>query len=46
MPFMIGPSPIRRTKPYLSMGKLFLKDQIKILSINYNDKGDHHKGAR
>ncbi|XP_031630905.1 probable 28S ribosomal protein S25, mitochondrial [Contarinia nasturtii] len=46
MPFMIGPAPIRRTKQYLGYGKLYLKDKIKILSINYNDKGDHHQGAR
>ncbi|XP_055310511.1 probable 28S ribosomal protein S25, mitochondrial [Sitodiplosis mosellana] len=46
MPFMIGPAPIRRTKQYLSYGKLYIKDKIKIMSINYNEKGDHHQGAR
>lgn len=46
MPFMVGPAPIRRTKQYLNYGKLYLKDKIKILSINYNEKGDHHQGAR
>lgn len=46
MPFMIGPAPIRRTYEYLNRGKLFLKNQIKILSLNYNDNGEHHKGAR
>lgn len=46
MPFMKGPAPIRRTQQYLSYGKLFLKDKIKIFSINYNDQEDHHQGAR
>lgn len=43
---MVGPAPIRRTKQFLNYGKLYLKDKIKILSINYNEKGDHHQGAR
>lgn len=46
MPFMKGKEPIRRTIEYLTSGKLALKDRIKILSINYNTFGDHHKGAR
>lgn len=36
MPFMIGRAPVRRTLKYLESGKIVLKDQIKIFSINYN----------
>lgn len=46
MPFMIGQAPIRRTLNYLKAGKLILKDEIQILSINYNTYGKHHKGTR
>lgn len=46
MPFMIGKAPIRRTIKYLEAGKLVLKDQIKIFTVNYNTHGDHHQGAR
>lgn len=46
MPFMIGRAPIRRTLKYLEAGTLVLKEQIKILSINYNVHGEHHSGAR
>lgn len=46
MPFMIGKDPIRRTVKYLMSGRLVLKDKIQILSINYNQSGEHHKGAR
>ncbi|KAF3425656.1 hypothetical protein E2986_07342 [Frieseomelitta varia] len=45
MPFMIGRAPIRRTLNYLNAGKLILKDEIQIFSVNYNIHGDHHKGA-
>ncbi|XP_076621213.1 mitochondrial ribosomal protein S25 [Colletes latitarsis] len=46
MPFMIGPSPIRRTLKYLQAGKLILKDAIQIFSINYNTHGSNHQGTR
>lgn len=46
MPFMKGAAPVRRTMQYLEAGKLILKDQIKILTINYNVKGDSHHGTR
>ena len=46
MPFMKGPSPIRRTLKYLEAGKLILKDKISIFLVNYNTDGDHHAGAR
>lgn len=31
---------------YLEKGKLHVKNEIKVLSLNYNDKGDHHHGVR
>lgn len=50
MPFMIGPAPIRRTLQFLEAGRLVLKDQIKIFSINYNIGYEHetkcHHGAK
>lgn len=46
MPFMIGKAPIRRTLNYLKAGKLILKDEIQIFSVNYNTFGKHHKGTR
>jgi hypothetical protein len=36
MPFMFGPSPIRRTIPYLSAGKLLFRERVKIMEIHYN----------
>ncbi|KAL1124375.1 hypothetical protein AAG570_001004 [Ranatra chinensis] len=46
MPFMKGAAPIRRTLQYLEAGKLHFKERLKIMSINYNMKGEHHDGAR
>ncbi|XP_071439456.1 small ribosomal subunit protein mS25 [Hetaerina americana] len=46
MPFMKGSAPIRRTLKYLEAGKLVFKDRVKIFTINYNTRGDHHEGAR
>ncbi|CAH1388698.1 unnamed protein product [Nezara viridula] len=46
MPFMKGPAPIRRTLKYLESGKLILKDRVQVFSINYNNFGKHHEGAR
>lgn len=50
MPFMKGREPIRRTIKYLESGRIVLKDQIKIFSINYNvGKGftnKIHEGAQ
>ncbi|XP_066159123.1 small ribosomal subunit protein mS25 [Euwallacea fornicatus] len=46
MPFMRGPAPIRRTIKYLEAGRLHLKDQIKILTVNYNTHGESHQGTR
>jgi len=33
---MFGPSPIRRTIPYLTSGKLLFRDRVKVIEINYN----------
>ncbi|CAL7939355.1 unnamed protein product [Xylocopa violacea] len=46
MPFMIGKEPIRRTLNYLNAGKLLLKNEIQIFSVNYNLVGKSHEGAR
>ncbi|XP_022914294.1 small ribosomal subunit protein mS25 [Onthophagus taurus] len=46
MPFMKGRAPIRRTMQYLEAGKLVLKDQIKIFTVNYNTAGEHHQGTK
>ncbi|XP_055693177.1 probable 28S ribosomal protein S25, mitochondrial [Lutzomyia longipalpis] len=46
MPFMKGRAPIRRTIEYLTSGRLMLKKNVRIFSINYNTFGEHHKGAR
>lgn len=46
MPFMKGRAPIRRTIEYLTSGNLVLKEQIKVVSFNYNTFGSHHDGAR
>lgn len=43
---MKGRSPIRRTLQYLEAGKLHLKDQIKIVTVNYNVHGESHQGTR
>lgn len=45
---MIGKAPIRRTLKYLNAGKLVLKENVKIFSVNYNTTKayEHHDGAR
>jgi len=43
---MKGPAPIRRTIKYLEAGRLYLKDQIKILTVNYNTHGQNHVGPK
>lgn len=42
---MKGPSPIRRTIKYLEAGRLVFKEPVKIMTVNYNIFGDHHKGT-
>lgn len=46
MPFMIGKAPIRRTLKFLEAGRLVLKNEIQVFSINYNTHGSNHRGAR
>lgn len=46
MPFMKGVSPVRRTLKYLKAGNLMLKSRVRIVSVNYNPCGEHHRGAR
>ncbi|KAL3283482.1 hypothetical protein HHI36_006622 [Cryptolaemus montrouzieri] len=46
MPFMKGRAPIRRTLEYLEAGRLVLKDQIKILCINYHINGEKNQGTK
>lgn len=43
---MKGLAPIRRTLKYLESGRIIFKDSVRIFSVNYNQEGDHHKGAR
>lgn len=43
---MKGPAPVRRTLRYLEAGKLVLKDQIQIFTVNYNIKGAAHEGTK
>ncbi|KAJ8888677.1 hypothetical protein PR048_008169 [Dryococelus australis] len=46
MPFMKGNAPIRRTLKYLEAGRIVFRDRVKIFTVNYNTRGDHHNGAR
>lgn len=46
MPYMRGPAPIRRTLRYLEAGKIVFRNNVKIFTINYNSKGDHHLGTK
>lgn len=45
MPFMIGPSPLRRTLPYLRRCDIYFRDFVKVFSVNYTKTIEHHKGA-
>nr|CAG4652242.1 EOG090X0FQ5 [Triops cancriformis] len=46
MPFMKGAAPIRRTLNFLEASKLVLKNNVRIFSLNYNTREEHHAGAR
>ncbi|GAB6029147.1 28S ribosomal protein S25, mitochondrial [Chamberlinius hualienensis] len=46
MPFMKGPAPIRLTLKYLQSGRLVFKERVKIMTLNYNAYGEHHRGLR
>lgn len=43
---MIGKAPIRRTLQYLERGKIVFRETVKVFSVNYNMKSEHHSGAR
>ena len=45
MPFMKGRAPIRRTLEYLEKGQLIFKNNIKIMTINYNHGQNASDGA-
>ncbi|KAG5871668.1 hypothetical protein JTB14_032273 [Gonioctena quinquepunctata] len=46
MPFMKGRAPIRRTMKYLEAGRLALKDQIKIMTVNYHVTSPNSQGTK
>eukprot|EP00088_Acartia_fossae_P037577 TRINITY_DN38787_c0_g1_i1.p1 TRINITY_DN38787_c0_g1~~TRINITY_DN38787_c0_g1_i1.p1 ORF type:complete len:177 (+),score=30.62 TRINITY_DN38787_c0_g1_i1:57-587(+) len=47
MPFMKGVAPIRRTTKYLARCPLVLKPRVKVMTVNFNDKGEEHsEGVR
>lgn len=46
MPFLVGRAPVRRTMNYLNKGILAIKEPIKIMTLNYNKRGDHNEGAK
>jgi small subunit ribosomal protein S25 len=45
MPFMKGRAAVRYTPRYLEAGKLLLKDNVRIMTINYNTGHKASKGA-
>ncbi|RUS80636.1 hypothetical protein EGW08_011586 [Elysia chlorotica] len=45
MPFMKGAAPIRRTLKYLEQGKLVFKDNVRIVTFNYNNNHTPSTGA-
>ncbi|KAK7483675.1 hypothetical protein BaRGS_00025108 [Batillaria attramentaria] len=45
MPFMKGRAPVRYTLRYLEQGKLVLKDNIRIMTVNYNTGHKPSHGA-
>ena len=45
MPFMKGRFPIRRTKQYLEHGQLKLKENIHVVTVNYNTRQPASKGT-
>ncbi|KAI3385445.1 hypothetical protein SNEBB_008965 [Seison nebaliae] len=46
MPFMKGAAPVRRTIKYLQNGQLYLRDNIRIISMNYSSKLEEGEGLR
>ncbi|KAL3851953.1 hypothetical protein ACJMK2_015643 [Sinanodonta woodiana] len=45
MPFMKGNAPVRRTLEYLKKGKLVFKENVKVMTINFNTNQPASKGA-
>ncbi|KAM5148694.1 small ribosomal subunit protein mS25 [Mantella aurantiaca] len=43
---MKGRFPIRRTVQYLQSGEIVFKDLVRIMTVNYNTRGEHGLGAR
>ncbi|KAG8548853.1 hypothetical protein GDO81_023784 [Engystomops pustulosus] len=43
---MKGPFPIRRTLQYLQSGEIVFRNSVKIMTVNYNSRGEHGEGAR
>lgn len=43
---MKGRFPIRRTLQYLSQGDVVFKDSVKVMTVNYNTRGELGEGAR
>ncbi|KAM9325854.1 small ribosomal subunit protein mS25 [Gastrophryne carolinensis] len=43
---MKGRFPIRRTLQYLQSGEIVFRDQVRIMTVNYNTRGELAQGAR
>ncbi|XP_055985593.1 small ribosomal subunit protein mS25 [Sorex fumeus] len=43
---MKGRFPIRRTLQYLGQGDVVFKDSVKVMTVNYNTRGERGEGAR
>uniref|UniRef100_A0A8D0HIS6 Small ribosomal subunit protein mS25 n=1 Tax=Sphenodon punctatus TaxID=8508 RepID=A0A8D0HIS6_SPHPU len=43
---MKGRFPIRRTLQYLSKGEVIFKNPVKVMTVNYNTRGELSEGAR
>ncbi|CDW57948.1 L51 S25 CI-B8 domain containing protein [Trichuris trichiura] len=46
MPFLRGLMPIRRTLYYLEKGDIYLRNEVKILTVTFNPEMGNSKGAR
>lgn len=43
---MKGRFPIRRTLEYLQKGEVVFKNSVKVMTVNYNTRGELSEGAR
>ncbi|XP_018410725.1 PREDICTED: 28S ribosomal protein S25, mitochondrial [Nanorana parkeri] len=43
---MKGRFPIRRTIQYLQSGEVVFKEPVRVMTVNYNTRGEHGQGAR